>query len=292
MQNRCIIPLKSSIWIIAVLFITVYPSLCLSIMIKERPSNVTVLEGSVATFRCGIVQKRSTDLISTDEFASVLTYNGKSTNGTKYTVDTYYTLTVKDITIDDEAWYECQAGQDRARARLSVNVMMTDMMLMWQDDPVYTNKSLVNLTCIVIYSRPPAEITWYHGDMEMTSLASSNNKTIDSDGFGNSSSTVTILVSSIDDTKPYQCVASLPNISVTRTEVAIAHIPFGHTNKCRRQSLNEVSKLALDHSNGHLCFTLKRITTDVSSEANTRNKTNKINEPHVMNTLYMAMICM
>ena len=51
----------------------------------------------------------------------VLTYNEKSVNETKYLVRDTYSLTVMRVVLEDEAWYECQAGIDRARAMLTVN---------------------------------------------------------------------------------------------------------------------------------------------------------------------------
>lgn len=56
-----------------------------------------------------------------NDFATILSYNAKITNGTKYSVDRYYTLTIRQVGLEDEAWYECQAGKDRTRAMLTVN---------------------------------------------------------------------------------------------------------------------------------------------------------------------------
>ena len=54
-------------------------------------------------------------------FTDVISYNQKViTNTTKYYVDRYYTLRIRAIELEDESWYECQAGVDRHRAQLNV----------------------------------------------------------------------------------------------------------------------------------------------------------------------------
>lgn len=65
---------------------------------------------------------------------------------------------------------------------LSIVVMMNNMTLTWGTDPPFTEEQLVNLTCHVTNSRPPAEITWFHGKTELTGLASTCQKSSDVDG--------------------------------------------------------------------------------------------------------------
>ncbi|XP_045156967.2 cell adhesion molecule 2-like [Mercenaria mercenaria] len=207
-------------------------------MIRNSPTNVTVLQGSDATFFCNVIEQRSTDYVfwkkvTRTGFVEILSYNGNSINGSKYLIQGSYSLTIKQAVLDDEAWYECQAGVDRAKAMLTVNVMMTNMTLTWGTDPPFTGENLVNLTCHVIHSRPPADVTWFHGQTELTGLASTCQKSNDVDGFGDSISTLTVVIGPEVDNAPYRCVASLPNSDVTRTLVTFATKAAGYTSGCQ-----------------------------------------------------------
>ncbi|XP_060573248.1 cell adhesion molecule 2-like [Ruditapes philippinarum] len=221
-------------------------------MIRNAPTNVTVLEGSDAKFFCNVIEQRSTDFVfwkkvSLSGFVDVLTYNGKSVNDTKYSVQGTYSLTVHNVVLEDEAWYECQAGIDRARAMLTVNVKMANMTLTWGIDPPFTEERLVNLTCHVMHSRPPADVTWYHGQTELTSLSSTCQKSSSEDGFGDTISTLTVVIDPDNvDNAPYRCEASLPNSDVKRTEVAFVAKVARSTSGCNRlTSLNVYRMFAL-----------------------------------------------
>jgi len=47
-------------------------------------------------------------------------------DSSKYMVEGDFTLRVRSVTLDDEGWYECQAGVDRAKAFLNVNGLYQD----------------------------------------------------------------------------------------------------------------------------------------------------------------------
>ena len=59
---------------------------------------------------------------------------------------------------------------------------MENMTLTWGTDPPFAGATLANLTCHVMHSRPPADVTWYHGQMELTALASTCQKSTNQDG--------------------------------------------------------------------------------------------------------------
>ena len=51
----------------------------------------------------------------------LLAFNNETNSSTKYIVSGYYTLTVKNLTIDDDADYECRMPPQDYTAKLSVS---------------------------------------------------------------------------------------------------------------------------------------------------------------------------
>ncbi|KAH3831690.1 uncharacterized protein LOC127877889 [Dreissena polymorpha] len=191
-------------------------------MIRVPPSNQTAVAGTDARFTCQVSERRDIDYVfwkkvTVDGFTDVISYNLNLLNTSKYAIEGDFTLQVRNVHVQDEAWYECQAGVDRARAHLAVEVMAANMTLVGSPEPPFKKGAFVNITCSAYHSRPPVHIRWYHGRSDITSLAAhSCSQIYGPEGFSDTTSMLTITVT--DDRHSIRCVASLPGTNISRTE--------------------------------------------------------------------------
>lgn len=188
--------------------------------ITNIPANTSALLGGNATFFCEVTGTQSGG--QTHNFRKtfpepVLYIAGDDTaqNTTKFTVSDKYRLTINDIVLGDEGTFQCDmfatSGTQTFNMYLTVCDPPTTGSLLWPNDLSYTTAGVAaNLTCKAGRSHPPATFRWFRGDTEVTNTAYSPIATTDSQGYGESESSLTLTPATADLGVVYKCMIDVP----------------------------------------------------------------------------------
>lgn len=189
---------------------------------KERPGNLTVVEGESVTLRCTIGNLQGKVQWSTDGFAmgyeldTIRSYCPKcSPKGNKLRGE--YHLYVEDIQFDRFNEFECQVSPDhqnqhealRARAFLNVLVPPSKLELINTDSGIAVNAGTERqISCRARDARPQARIVWYQGDKKIVDQEYSNQVTQGiREGTWDTINTLKFRASPGDDGTEIRCVA-------------------------------------------------------------------------------------
>ncbi|XP_035898919.1 nephrin-like isoform X2 [Anopheles stephensi] len=148
---------------------------------KLTPVDLVVPEGSEALLRCEIHNAAGSVQWTKDGFA--LGFTQSIPGYPRYSVlgdsgQGIYNLRIVNVTLDDDAEYQCQVGPYmhhtliRAKAKLTVIAPPSSIQIQGYSQhakaEVREGKEL-SLTCIVPHARPAARIVWYRANVEYKS---------------------------------------------------------------------------------------------------------------------------
>lgn len=183
-----------------------------ALTVTKSPVNTGVILGENATMHCTVTNIQAGESVIWKKLpSSLITLDSTSQNIAKYKVEGTYNLVLMNAQLTDEAMYECEAGGTQYAISLTVGIAMRSLQLYWPGNLNTVRLNMVqNMTCKSEYSRPPATFRWFRDNVEVTNQATTYNGTVNSDGYGDSYSYMSMTVTAADVGKSYRCEGDVP----------------------------------------------------------------------------------